>query len=247
MRRLIKNLLYPHGSVRRVLRGPLRGTKFLVGNSMGFTYAYGSSGFGFDYFTDRIKPGGSVYDIGANMGQMTLLFSRLVGIDGKVTSFEPAPEPFRHLKTNVELNNLSNVALHNAGASDSVGTAEFFYDHSHNTQGKFGHVETSYVVDGAKALTVNVLTLDSILEKDDRPPDFLKVDVEGAAGVVFAGATNLLKQHAPVIYIELHGPEEQAAVYRLISEFGYRVEDKQGNTVDDPREEWHTPLFCFKK
>jgi hypothetical protein len=88
-------LLYPHGSVRTVLRGPLKGARFEVTPGMGATYAWGWEVMNQRFLSQRVRPGAVIYDVGANRGQMALYFSRLVpGLLGQVFSFEPAPRQF---------------------------------------------------------------------------------------------------------------------------------------------------------
>src|ERR1035441_6724268 len=56
-----------------------------------------------------IRPGMTVFDIGAHVGHYTLLAARIVGPTGRVYAFEPEPENFALLKRNVELNGYKNV------------------------------------------------------------------------------------------------------------------------------------------
>lgn len=51
-----------------------------------------------------IKPGWIIYDIGANIGYYTILFSKLTGMKGKVYSFEPDQDNCRLLQKNIKLN-----------------------------------------------------------------------------------------------------------------------------------------------
>src|SRR5881628_780813 len=48
--------------------------------------------------------GETVFDIGGDQGIYTLFFARKVGGRGKVFTFEPNPTSYRHIVTNVELN-----------------------------------------------------------------------------------------------------------------------------------------------
>ncbi len=70
---------YPYGSVRRVMCGPVRGMRFVVGPGIGISYAMGLGTYHFDFLRSRCRPGMTVYDIGANRGQMALFFARQVG------------------------------------------------------------------------------------------------------------------------------------------------------------------------
>jgi FkbM family methyltransferase len=48
-------------------------------------------------------------DVGANIGYFTLLMSRAVGDSGRVLAIEAEPKNFQFLRTNLELNAVTNV------------------------------------------------------------------------------------------------------------------------------------------
>ena len=74
-------------------------------------------------------------------------------------------------------------------------------------------------------------------------PDFVKIDVEGAAGHVLRGAKATIEAKKSIFFIELHGPEEQAAVQAQLIERAYHAEDCQGNAVANATIGWHSPLI----
>jgi hypothetical protein len=53
-----------------------------------------------------VNPGDTIYDIGANIGFMTLLFARRTGPQGHVYAFEALPENAARLNSNIEINAL---------------------------------------------------------------------------------------------------------------------------------------------
>src|SRR5215472_1991138 len=67
-----------------------------------------------------LRPGDTVFDIGANIGVYTRFCSEFVGPTGQVHSLEPIPETFSYLSRNVEALGLRNVTLYNLAASDNV-------------------------------------------------------------------------------------------------------------------------------
>lgn len=75
-----------------------------------------------------LRPGDSVIDGGANIGLVSLLFSRWVGEQGHVLSFEPAPEAAAQLRHNLELNAIGNVELIEAALSDGNEQADLIAD-----------------------------------------------------------------------------------------------------------------------
>src|SRR5437016_14587639 len=66
-------------------------------------------------FAKLLRPGMTVVDAGANVGQYTLLAATGVGPTGDVHSFEPVPSVFDVLEANVAHNQLLNVRLNRAG------------------------------------------------------------------------------------------------------------------------------------
>src|SRR5436853_6940153 len=83
--------LVPKRAVGPILQGELKGCKWVVGSSI---HGCWLGSFEFEkqqLFRQYVKPGMTVYDIGANVGFYTLLSSRLAGSEGAVYSFEPLP------------------------------------------------------------------------------------------------------------------------------------------------------------
>src|SRR5579864_59054 len=68
-----------------------------------------------------VRPGSVVFDIGAHIGYWTLVLSRFCGPSGTVFAFEPLPENLVRLHHNLQLNNVENVQVVSAAASDVIG------------------------------------------------------------------------------------------------------------------------------
>ena len=75
-------ILYPFSANRRVLRGPARGMRFIVEPGIAFSYAIGTDQAAPRFFLRHVQPGMTVYDVGANKGQMTMIFAAIVGPSG---------------------------------------------------------------------------------------------------------------------------------------------------------------------
>jgi len=73
----------------------------------------------------RLCPGMVFYDLGSNIGLFTLLAARLVGVAGKVFSFESEPVVAARLRRNVERNQSANVTVVEAVVWSSNGNADF--------------------------------------------------------------------------------------------------------------------------
>lgn len=72
------------------------------------------------------RPGDTFVDIGANIGYYTYIAGSIVGHHGGVHSFEPIPEIFSLLETNLKLNSLTSGWLNQAAIFDEEGVLEIF-------------------------------------------------------------------------------------------------------------------------
>ena len=131
-------------------------------------------------------------DIGANIGNHSLYFSKVAGFK-KIICFEPVEDTFNLLKKNVEINNLENVIFpQKVGVGKKEGKAKVLSYNIFNT----GGAELEESEDGEiKIVSVDELELESV--------DFVKIDTEGFEKAVIEGAINTLKKYHPIIYIEI--------------------------------------------
>jgi hypothetical protein len=111
------------------------------------------------------------------------------------------------------------------GASD--GTAEFRFGGPGDPAGHFAKCES-----GKQNLKVTVTTLDRPMDRFGRP-DFIKMDIEGAEVEALVGAKRVLKEARPTWLIELHGPECERGVRRILSGHGYRFFGLDGAAVSE--------------
>jgi FkbM family methyltransferase len=173
-----------------------------------------------------------------------MFFAQAVRPEGTVVCFEPVPSIFKDLQLNMSLNSLRHVRAVCAAVSDRVGYESFAFGPEADLMGKLLDCEPTYRTPGATSICVATLRLDEVAGRNEPPPHFLKIDVEGGAGRVLHGARRVLQEFRPEIYIELHGPEEQRAVRDYIQQAGYKVATLAGVAVADPTSGWHSPLWC---
>lgn len=147
------------------------------------------------YF-DNVKPQPSdiVFDIGAYMGETALWFSKYVGQQGLVYSFEPLVRNYQKLLTNVEANQATSVEPVKMGLSDKNGKMSVEGD------------------GGAAALTENdtgeeveVTTIDHFMQTEGLEKiDFIKMDVEGHEIKVLKGASATIRKFSPKLAISVY-------------------------------------------
>jgi len=73
-----------------------------------------------------LAPGDTFIDVGANTGYYTVLAGLLVGSQGAVHSFEPIPDIFSAMQSNVSLNSLNNVYLNQVALYEDETEVEVF-------------------------------------------------------------------------------------------------------------------------
>jgi len=162
------------------------------------------------FIRQNVKPGMTVLDIGANTGYMTILLADMVGAHGQVHSFEPMPANYELLRKNVQSNGLSQVHLHKFALSERKGEATLHIDPGNDGGNTIGEV-TGEDWNGHATVTVATETLDEfIAQAGIGDVGFIKIDVEGAESLVFAGAARLLSRpNAPVIVCEVGDAAQQ--------------------------------------
>jgi FkbM family methyltransferase len=138
-----------------------------------------------------------IFDVGANVGELTLLFSRFA-YKGKVHSFEPSSSAFQKLETICRAANRSNVINNNLALSDKKGSlCLYIYGEeylSFNSQADRPFKDYGLDIKPIKTETVTAATVDDYChERGIRQIDLLKIDVEGAELQVMKGARRMLE------------------------------------------------------
>jgi len=170
-----------------------------------------------------IKPGDVIYDVGANVGYISLLASNLAGRGGHVFAFEALPANIQRLTANISLNNLSNQVTITHAAVTGENTPVTFYMHK---SGAMGKAEGSAGRDEnyQDSITVDGLTLDHfVFTKKNPAPSLIKLDIEGGEGNALLGAKELLATHTPILLIELHGKVAAREVWGSLRAHQYNI------------------------
>src|SRR5215813_5723448 len=168
-----------------------------------------------DLLRSLIKAGDTVFDVGANIGFYSVLFSKWVGKQGKVVSFEPDPKTISLLKRNLELNHCSNAIVREIALSKVSGEDMFSRDIFTGSTGHLGTGPTygeELFGNGRRETLVTVKT--STPDDEARIngiPNLLKLDIEGGEFDVLQGATNVLANHRPLVISELSSWNEKVA------------------------------------
>ncbi len=139
----------------------------------------------------RLAPDGVAFDVGANIGVLTVLLSDLAP-EGRIVAFEPAPQNVGYLRTNVAGRN--NVEIVEAAVGATDGTLRF--------DANLDYPAGAHVAE-AGATIVSCRSIDSWIEERGLTRlDVVKIDVEGAEPQVLAGAANAVARFRPLIVAE---------------------------------------------
>jgi FkbM family methyltransferase len=193
-----------------IQRGPASGLRFRGGKA---GYLLGASEPAVqEALVQYLGPGDVLYDVGANVGYMSVLGARLVGPRGRVECFEPLPSNVELLRENLDTNKFTNFAIHEFAASDHDGQARM-------SLGDGLRIGNGQIVETADHTTIEVPIhrLDGLKL---RPPQLVKIDVEGVELAVLRGMTNILEASRPKIIVELHGVDDDE-VERFLRAAGY--------------------------
>ena len=154
------------------------------------------------------RPGDTVVDVGANIGEWTLQMADAVGPSGRVIAIEPIPRLAEAVRKSALANHMPQVEVVAAALAESERQAEFAVERGNTGGSRLGpHPGGGEAVDH---ITVRVATLDALIaEAGIGRVDFIKVDVEGFELEVLLGARATLERHRPPMYLEI-GAEDAA-------------------------------------
>ena len=193
-----------------------------------------------------------IFDVGANIGSMTLAFSKMVP-KGHVYAFEPTDYAYSKL--------LKNISLNPQIASRITPIQRFLGDQNRQTHDMKAYA--SWKVNGNSPLShplhggavkpadsVPVLKLDSFcLENEIQRVDLIKIDTDGHEYKVLMGAHKTIKTYLPCIIFEIGGyvlKEQQLEFehfYSYFDRFGYRLLNaKNGKNIGLDNFTKHIPL-----
>ena len=206
----------PSGMVLPVLTGPLRGAKYIVGSASG-----DAKGLSVIFNLSELKelayiaellqtyPKGIAFDIGANVGLMTILFAKH---SKQVFCFEPLPRNINFLHRTLRVNGINNATIIPCAVSDSFEYSSFKEGESYSS-GKLNRYGDQPVV---------TMSIDGFVAAYNVVPNFIKIDVEGGEMSVLRGAKNVLLNYKPIIILDVHGEKQRDNCLEYLRKNGYK-------------------------
>lgn len=167
--------------------------------------------------------GKSCWDLGAHFGYYSVGLALRTGPEGQVVAIEPLPANFARMERHRRMNRLTWLKAYQCAASDTAGVADFF------SSLEAGDTTVHLAYDGevktaaTPTIPVQLIRLDDLVARGEiRPPDFVKIDVEGHGHHAVGGALESIKRSRPVILMGFHSPQEVAGTEALLRPLGYR-------------------------
>jgi FkbM family methyltransferase len=209
----------------RVRKGPAKGARWTL---VPFSYNWREGGEG-DLRAGLKKmrgvEGAVCWDFGAHFGIATVGMAMQVGPRGQVVAFEPDPGAFRRLAYHVRMNRLTNVRLFPAAASCAGGTMKLITTHGLGSSMSHFQYEDEQLNPHSKTMSVATVKPDDLVRQGEiRPPDLIKVDVQGHGAKALAGSIESIRAKRPMIIFSNHSQWELAGTRELLEPLGYCVE-----------------------
>ncbi|MEM1159499.1 MAG: FkbM family methyltransferase [Pseudomonadota bacterium] len=172
----------------------------------------------------RIAPGDTVLDIGANFGAFTVLASRMVGKSGQIHAFEPNPETHKRLLRNLEINQCTNVIVHNEAIGTGDGQMPFYLaDRSAYASAQPSVNANSF--DTAEIIQVASRNINTFFNTVEGAIALMKVDCEGGEYDLFQELTASNAHRILQVAMELHRipGREMSEVHDALVQTGFSV------------------------
>jgi FkbM family methyltransferase len=194
-----------------------------------------------------LRPGDVFFDIGAYMGDYTVLAARLVQPGGRVYCFEPDPVARELLDRNVAANAASGVTVLPYVVTDHDGSATLG---SPSWSGQLGTSASAVTTDGSDGLPIEAVTLSGFCRRRNVYPSVMKITAMGEEPKVFAEAKDVIQQtRVVVVHFEAdllrRAGADPDSFFQSLFDFGRRVTVIYQKSDDGPQPgtELHGRIF----
>jgi FkbM family methyltransferase len=172
-----------------------------------------------------VKSGDIVYDVGANIGLFSICFAKLIGPNGKLYCIEANPVCVYFLRSNMELNHLTNFDILPIALLDAAKVCDFAVNYDNFNLG-LTKDSVFFEMKAGHRITVEAQSLDELIGTYGfQKPDLVKIDIEGAEAIAIKGMTNTIVEHRPTMVIELHGKSAAHATLIALDQCYYRYQE----------------------
>jgi FkbM family methyltransferase len=224
IRQRLNRDLPSEASVVEISSGPLRSRQMKLHLQSEKDYWLGSYEIDLiEALKKKVPAKGIAFDVGANIGYLSLVLAELLGPEGQVWAYEALPANAERLNENVQINGFEKrITLKQVAISAKGGQANFKV-HASGGMGKLAGAK-GRDEDYLQEIRVESASLDDLVFKQGIPsPDLIKIDIEGAEGAALQGASRLLNEVRPLLFIELHGQEAAQEVLDILKKHDYSL------------------------
>ena len=134
-----------------------------------------------------VEEGNTVLDIGANIGYYSILFSKVVGDQGEIHSFEPFVDNHKLLFANTIINDCHNVTTYQKAVGALNGKTDLYISEENNGDHQL------FASDGRVPVTAEVISIDQYFS--DKHIDFIKIDTQGSEFNILKGMQETIKHN----------------------------------------------------
>jgi len=177
-----------------------------------------------------LRQGSVLFDIGANIGYYGITLAATLGNECRVYAFEPFPATYEVLVTNIALNGLTEtISAHRQALSDRERVARMRTRVGSNS----GSARLDTAGESISTTTIDIFCSTHSIDR----LDFVKIDAEGHEEFILAGGAQTIRQHRPLILLELDPPllnDAGSSVERVVSllrSHGYTLRTARRNTL----------------
>jgi FkbM family methyltransferase len=191
----------------------------------------------YHWILDHLPRRGVLFDVGAHYGWISLKAARHVGPDGKVIAFEASPVLIELLNYHQRRNRMSQMTVVSGAVSDADnGLADFYLLNeglSSRNSLTIGRPGLPFLDNEFRTIArIPTRKLDTFCEESGLTPDVIKIDVEGAEGMVLRGAAETLRRSHPVLVVSIHPfwlpPDDSTKnILEWTDRFGYHEKDSR--------------------
>ena len=172
---------------------------------------------------ELIQPGAFIYDVGANIGYVSLLLAKAAGESGHVYAFEALPGNVEQWRQNIALNGMeARLSLFAGAVTGFTGPVRFLV-HASGGMGKAAG-SAGRADQYQSEISVPGVSLDEFVYGQGNPaPQVIKMDIEGGEVLALPGMRRILAEARPLMLMELHGPESSQAAWETLRAAGYTI------------------------
>ncbi len=179
-------------------------------------------------FEQFLKPGDTAIDVGAHVGFFTMFLAGLVTSSGHVYGFEPDPRAMSFLRKSVSASQMDWIDVSSFALASGRGCIPFYLAKG---LGSSSAIKSLQQLEATQT-SISTVSLDELVDEGRvlGTVRLVKIDIEGFELEAIRGMTKVLKNHRPVVLLEVNKEMLQArgetpsTLFELVTSLNYRIE-----------------------